>query len=237
VTTGESVITPGVRVAVLMAPFAAALAGCGARSDLLETETLAIGLDAAVHDEAGSPIDSSSRVDVACSVQRARVFVTSALFTPNFGGVSGADAHCLASASAQGLGGRWRAWLSDTTVPASAHVYPAAGGYVLLDGTVVAESFGALLSGTLAHAIDLTELNAPITDGNTEVWTGIDVTGAATSAGFCADDRGDDWSSSDVNAPTPLVGHENASDVTWSAAYLQFCNRTNVRLYCFEVCD
>jgi hypothetical protein len=158
------------------------------------------------------------------------------MYDGNLGGVRGADGYCRDAASAQGLGGHWRAWLSDSTRSASRRVYDAPGGFVLLDGTMVASSLGALLSGFLGHAIDLTELNAPVTDGNTEVWTGTDV-GGGMGGGFCTDPSGNDWSSSDMNAPTPLVGHLDAVDATWTAVYLQFCNRTNVRLYCFEVCN
>ena len=172
----------------------------------------------------------------ACSLGHARVFLTSTLYGAAFGGVSGADADCAARAAAQNLGGKWRAWMSDSTTSAANHVYASSGAYVLLDGTVVADDFTALTSGSLAHAIDQTELGAPISDGQTEVWTGIDVTGSMTSAGFCTDGNGNDWASNDPSAATPLVGHSNATDATWSAAYLQVCDRTNVRLYCFESC-
>ena len=128
--------------------------------------------------------------------------------------------------------------LSDSNPAAPNHIYASAGGYVLLDGTVVASSYNALLSGSLEHAIDLTELGAPISDSFTEVWTGTDVTGALEGSGngYCGDGYGDDWSSNDSSAPTPIVGHSDATDATWTAAYLQFCDRTDVRLYCFEVC-
>lgn len=218
--------------------------GCGARSD-----PLAFGTDGVAGEDAGgdarvlppsdaaAPPDAGGPPAVGCNVVRARVFVTAAMSGPSFGGVSGADAACTAHAHAQGLGGKWRAWLGDSRTPASVHVYRAPGGYALLDGTVVATSASALVSGSLAHAIDLTESRKHVTDGNTEVWTGSDATGSGGGVGFCADGAGHDWSSADVGAPTPFVGHEDATDATWTAAYLQFCNRTNVRLYCFEGCD
>ena len=159
------------------------------------------------------------------------------MYDGDLGGVTGADAHCMARASAEGLGGQWRAWLRDTSTPAPAHIYAAPGGYILLDGTVVASTFDALVSGSLMHAIDLTEMGTPITDGNTEVWTGIDLLGDTRNDGYCSDSSGNDWSSNDRSARFPFVGHLNRTDPTWTAAYLQFCNRTNVRLYCFEVCD
>jgi len=168
-----------------------ALIGCGGRSGLFAIEPEGVAFDG------GPPPVDASFIDAppspGCTVSRARVFVTSSLYDANFGGTRGADADCTASANAQRLGGRWRAWLSDSMTPAPARIYAAPGGYVLLDGTVVAASLGALLSGSLAHAIDRTEQNAPVSDGNTEVWTGIDVTGSMQNAGYCENAAGADW--------------------------------------------
>ena len=194
------------------------------------------------NDAAPPPSDAGSTVDAAdtapptvCSLGLARVFVTSAMYSGNLGGLSGADRACQTSADAQSLGGNWHAWLSTSSAFATSHIYGAKKGWVLLDGSLVAASPQALVSGGLAHAIDVSELGTQVTDGQTEVWTGIDVTGAMGS-GFCTDNSGADWSSSSTSASTPLVGHLDATDSTWTAAYLQVCNRTNVRLYCFEQC-
>jgi hypothetical protein len=172
----------------------------------------------------------------ACSKGLARVFVTSSMSSADFGGVSGADAVCQERATAQAIGGTWKAWLSDSSASALAHITLAPKGYVLVDGTVVASSYAALLTGALSHAIDETEMGTVPNDGLTEVWTGIDVTGSLGNGGFCDDGNGHDWTSSDAGSATPLVGHLDANDSTWSAAYLQLCNRTDVRLYCFESC-
>jgi hypothetical protein len=198
-------------------------------------------------DDSGAPtqVDAGVSPPVGCGTGVSRVFVTSTLYSGDLGGVAGADADCLASASAQGLGGAWRAWLSDSHTAATAHIYSSPGGYVLLDGTLVASSFDALVSGSLAHAIDLTELNASPPDGYTEVWTGIDVTGGLSNGGYCGSGygygygygSGTDWSLDSSSAPTPLVGHLDAADSTWTAAYEQFCDHTTVRLYCFESCN
>jgi hypothetical protein len=195
------------------------------------------GINPGPADSGGPAPDVAAPPPTACGLGLARVFVTSSMYDGDFGGVAGADADCAASATAQDIGGEWRAWMSDSSTPAVAHIYASTGGYVLLDGTVVASSFAALLSGSLAHAIDLTELNAPPPDGYTEVWTGIDVTGEMANGGYCSYYSGGDWSSDSSEASTPLVGHLDASDSTWTAAYLQLCNRTDVRLYCFEACD
>jgi hypothetical protein len=195
------------------------------------------GVDAAAQD-GGAKIDATPPPPpTACSLGHARVFVTSAMYDGRLGGMSGADATCSSRASAGALGGNWRAWLSDSSTAATNHIYASTGGYVLVDGTTtVATSFNALTSGSLSHAIDMSETGALIADGNTEVWTGIDVTSSLANGGFCTDPANHDWSSNTTSAPTPLVGHLDATDSTWSAAYLQVCNRTNVRLYCFETC-
>ena len=231
---------PALRALPVTAVCAAALTtfGCGSRTALFGE----LGGSVSVGDAGGNPIDAGSPLDSAvhgstCSIFRSRVFLSSTMHDGDFGGVRGADAECAARASAQRLGSAWRAWLSDTSTPAFAHIYAAPGGYVLLDGTVVASTFDALVSGSLAHAIDLTEQGVPITDGNTEVWTGIDLQGPSPNNGYCSDGAGNDWSTNDRNATFPFVGHSNKADATWTAVYLQFCNRTNVRLYCFEACD
>jgi hypothetical protein len=185
-------------------------------------------------DAATAPDARDAAPPTACSTG-ARVFVTQTMYPPAFGGTSGADQRCQSSADAHVLGGTWKAWLSDTNSSAPQRIQAAPAGYVLLDGTLVAANGPGLLSGSLLHAIDRSEANARITDGNTEVWTGFDVLGNFINPGFCSSASGD-WTSTSSGAPTPLVGHLDATDATWSAAYLQVCDRSNVRLYCFEIC-
>jgi hypothetical protein len=241
---GTAVFRRENRIALAMALVLLLPVGCGSRSGLFaEDETLG-PIDAGVSVDTGiSAVDGGDESPPpppppppACKISRLRVFVTSTLHDANFGGLSGADAVCAARAKAQRLGGLWRAWLSDTSHTAQSRLDQPMGGFALLDGTTVANNAVALFSGTLVHAIDLTELGTPISDGNTEVWTGTGLTGEG-NAGYCADSSGRDWSSDGHTAPTPLVGHENAADPSWTAVYLQFCDRTNVRLYCFEVCN
>ena len=129
---------------------------CGSRTALFGE----LGGSVTVGDAGGNPTDAASPLDSAvrgstCSIFRSRVFLTSTMHDGNFGGVRGADAECAAEARAQRLGSAWRAWLSDSSAPAFEHIYAAPGGYALLDGTVVAPTFNALVSGSLAHAIDL----------------------------------------------------------------------------------
>src|SRR5258706_2338843 len=145
---------------------------CGSRTgfDLEEAGGISSENDAATPFDSGSPDskvrdsdvrDSSVTVDTSldCSITQGRVFLTSTMYDGDLGGVRGADAQCMARANAAGLGGAWRAWLSDSITPASAHIADAPGGYFLLDGTFVAAGLAALESGDLSHAIDLTEMS------------------------------------------------------------------------------
>jgi hypothetical protein len=198
------------------------------------------GIDASVPDtgsadtgvvDTGPPDTGAPSV---CSTGRARVFVTSAFHTPDFGGIGGGDAVCQKTADGAKLGNKWRVWLADPNTAAVAHIYAAPKGYVLLDGTVVATSIGQLTAPPLSHSINRNELGNVVNDGQTEVWTGYDPA-ANTYAGIC-NNGGGPWTSATSAADTPFVGHLDGVDDSWSAAYLQFCDRSNVRLYCFEVC-
>ncbi len=105
-------------------------------------------------EDAGSE-SSSDPVDAGAKY----VFVSSALFTGNLGGLEGADAKCQALAASAGLAGAFRAWLSDSTGSPATRFTRSAGPYLLLNGTIVANDWAQLTSGTLAHVIDRTELN------------------------------------------------------------------------------
>jgi hypothetical protein len=102
----------------------------------------------------------ASSGDVAAPKPQRVVFVSSALYTGDLGGLAGADAKCQALASAAGLGGTFMAWLTledPGNTPARARLSHATVPYVLVDGTVVASDWAGLTSGTLLHAIDQTE--------------------------------------------------------------------------------
>ena len=86
-----------------------------------------------------------------------QVFVTSITYPANLGGLAGADAKCQSRAVAAGLGGTWRAWLSDQTVSAASRLTHNAGPYKLVDGTPIANSWTDLTDGVLANPINKTE--------------------------------------------------------------------------------
>jgi hypothetical protein len=50
------------------------------------------------------------------------VFVTRSVYSPNMGGIAGADLRCQSSASAAGLAGTFRAWISDSNTDAKSRI-------------------------------------------------------------------------------------------------------------------
>ena len=158
-----------------------------------------------------------------------RVFVSSQPSSSgaNLGGLTGADALCQSVANTNQLGGTWKAWLSDPTTSAAARLTHAAVPYVLLDGSTVAADWTALTSGTLAHTINVSE-DGTVHTAILEVWT------ATTSGGAYSGRSCSAWTSNAPGATTADVGLSSQTNGDWTNRYQQYCDRTNVHLYCFE---
>lgn len=155
-----------------------------------------------------------------------RVFVTSDTSTANLGGVDGGHARCQAAAEVQGLGGTWKAWLSGEGLSPTTEFVHSEAPYELLDGTTVAESWTALVEGSLLHGITMTETGATIPSA--EVWTGVSSSGGSTGDDCSA------WTSESAIPPYGTVGLNDSTDERWTDAELQSCDQAGVRLYCFE---
>ncbi len=61
-----------------------------------------------------------------------------------------------------------------------------------------------------------------------EVWTGT------TPSGFAGGNSCLDWQNGSPQIGYGVVGLTDVTDGRWSDAYDQFCDRTDVHLYCFE---
>src|SRR3990167_4820916 len=70
-----------------------------------------------------------------------RVFITNESYNGNLGGLIGADEICTRSAHLAGLGGKWKAWLSDSQVSASERLHHSKIPYRLLNGKLVARNW------------------------------------------------------------------------------------------------
>jgi hypothetical protein len=135
-----------------------------------------------------------------CGQDSKRVFVTSVLYNGNLGGLDGADMKCQTLAMAAGLPGTYRAWLSDFDHSPSTRFSKAGGPYILVDGSIIANNWTALVSGSaLRRAIDLTDTGgAPPATGKTcgnvnrSVWTNTRDDGTLANPSYTCSD----WTSS-----------------------------------------
>jgi hypothetical protein len=185
------------------------------------------GADASDTHESGIPIDGSVCAPNTCK----RVFVSDRPPAPSakLGSVTVADTFCQSTADAVRLGGMWKAWISDSSTSPSVRFARANVPYVLLDGTIVAANWTALTSSTLMHAIDMSELGRRFNDANNqEVWTGTMPSGLS-SGNSCGN-----WTNDTANTPYATIGVTNVTNGAWTNLYDQFCNRTTLRVYCFE---
>jgi hypothetical protein len=115
-----------------------------------------------------------------CKFERRIVFVTAGIYQPgtDFDSVTSADEKCQAAAKAAGLNGTFRAWLgvqSGQTSQSPTKDWGLTGfmGRFILNndqGTVVAEGWNGLTSGSLKHAISIDENKKPASGS---VWTGL----------------------------------------------------------------
>ena len=163
------------------------------------------------------------------------VFLTSAGFSGDLGGLAGADQICNITANAAALPGMYRAWLSDNVAAVEDRFYQSTGEYVLTNDVVVAENWDDLTDGTLAAPIDVDELGntvpanpAGVCGPDEDVWTGTFASGgAAVGQVLCAN-----WT--DSLSTGSMKGVFTESDSNWSFD----CTSTDcagpARLYCFQ---
>jgi hypothetical protein len=182
------------------------------------------------------------------------VFVSSAKFTGNLGGVAGADAKCKQLAEAAGLLGSYKAWLSDKTSSPAATFTRWNGQYVLVDGTEVASNWQGLTEDFHLAPINITETGQDA--GESLVWTN---TGASGGPGPCPcpakseeyegiierrpevrDGSCQNWTSSNGDLYDGVAGNSSAQGHHWTTfilsptgAQIADCDEL-LRLYCFQ---
>jgi hypothetical protein len=158
--------------------------------------------------------------------------MTSQYVFANFGGAMGADMKCQTFADNAQLGGTWMAWISDSMTSPAQRFTQSLAQYVLVDGTPIAANWFDLTSGALPHPINEDEHG--VAYDLQEVWTGTGVDGFAFGAN-CSD-----WSMTMPSTLTGQIGRVDTQNVFmdppsgWTNIFDQFCNRDNVRMYCFE---
>jgi uncharacterized repeat protein (TIGR02543 family) len=153
------------------------------------------------------------------------VFVTSTSHTGALGGLAGADQICQQRASAAGLSGTYRAWLSTTTVNASSRL-GAASGWIRRDGRPVVNTVADLTSGHLFYPPRLDELGNDV--GNATAFTATSSNGTRNTAYTTCSD----WTSA-ASALTAF-GEPNANSSIFTGFGAANCSTTR-RLYCFGI--
>jgi hypothetical protein len=153
-----------------------------------------------------------------------KVFLSSIAYDGNLGGLAGADAKCQALATAAGLTGTFKAWLSSSFVAAKDRV-TGSGPWVRVDGVRIADDRADLLDGTLAVPINVNEQGAYV--GNELVWTDTQPDGTILPAVSCSD-----WGNNGA-AANGFVGRAASAANHWTSYASRTCDNL-LRLYCFE---
>lgn len=167
--------------------------------------------------------DAATDAGTDSGVTEWRIFLTDTAQNANFGGIAGADALCAAQATAAGLDGEFKAWLSTVSSAVSDRVTHASGPYVLVDGTSVANDWDDLVDGSILAPVNL-DANGTLQVG--EVWTGTLATGASYPSEDCA-------AFMSGSTGKALCGASSSTTATWTENITPACS-TLLRLYCIE---
>lgn len=175
---------------------------------------------------------TAAPVTLACVVTNStRVFVSSKVFDGNLGGLAGADAQCQNLATAAGLGGSWRAWLSTGTVAAVDRISQSGLPFTTVDNKVVAVNTSDLVDGTLKNPIAIDENgSALVLASTTQVWTATTASGGYAGQTCTPATEPTDWGGTSSRA---MVGDLARTDAGWTASSIGTCAAT-AHLYCFQ---
>jgi len=161
----------------------------------------------------------------ACTIIGLRVFVSSALYNGNLGGLGGADAKCNSLAVNAGLGGTWMAWLSASLTGPSERFTTKGGqkAYVRLDGKLVANNWADLTTKNLVLNIDINE-NKQMPADTTRVWTNTKPDGTPASL----DKNCALWVSGSGNV-SGIFGRRSMLDSKWTQDNEEGCQTSSLR--------
>jgi hypothetical protein len=120
----------------------------------------------------------------ACGGGTCTVFLYTTLLSGDFGGLANADGICQVAADDAGLGGTYKAWLSDNTASPSTRFTRAAQPYVLPNGGKIAADWADLTDSRLDNPIVIDAFGQTLPQGQEQsVWTGTSPDGTAASSG------------------------------------------------------
>jgi hypothetical protein len=155
------------------------------------------------------------------------MFVTSMTFMPDFGSLEAADNACDSIAASAGLPGRYRAWLSTSTVDARDRLADTRG-WVRVDGAPFADRPADIATGYIFNAPYVDELGRalPVDTGQTAVMTGTFRGGIKDLFGHCQDWKG--------SSGSYQAGTYAATTRIWTEHTSVRCSQPS-RLYCFGI--
>jgi len=180
--------------------------------------------------------DVSNGCETPLSQCHKRVFVSSATYTGNLGGLAAADARCQSLADAATLGGQYKAWLSDEKTSAKDRLTHSEDNYVLPSGTLVAINWDALVSFNV-HPIDQTETGqAPSATPGIPIECGSAPAAMTGTWGTGEVDPGATCNSWTTDAPVTWVGYGSTDQGSslWTAHCAALICNVAMHLYCFE---
>lgn len=155
-----------------------------------------------------------------------RVFVTSATYDGNLGGLAGADAKCDERAAESGWPGTYRACLSDGTYSPGTRFVRNPVPYQFVNGTTIEANWADLTDGTLDAALNRNEWGDVVAPGR--VWTNTNSNGSGASSGHC-----ENWTI-DLSVPYwGATGSAFSTDKYWTEGGLAVCDSSG-SLYCFQ---
>ena len=191
----------------------------------------------------GKEVDGNAACSATCRWQGRIVFLSSATYTGDLGGLSGADLKCQALATSAGLANphTFRAWLSDgfhSPLTRFTELDLVGAPYILLNGRILADTSVELIDLGPRTGISITETGQPVF--NAYVWTNTTAFGEV----FSPTDHCKSWASSN-DLPPARLGYNALmleqgptfetwkNERYWTSAFAQACDLLN-HLYCFE---
>ncbi len=157
------------------------------------------------------------------------VFVTSAKFKGNLGGLAGADAKCQAEADGPASvvpSGTYLAWLSDGTDSPDTRFTKTAHPYLLPDGTKIAEDFFDLTDGSILHSINIDSTGK--STGKQLFWAATNADGTTAQAFLTCAGWVDPYA-----AAKGMGGSTIETGKLWSSYQYDRCKRSH-QLACFQ---
>ena len=157
-----------------------------------------------------------------------RVFITRARYNGNLGGLTGADTKCGDAATAAGVNGTWKAWLSSSAVNAIDRIVDV-GPWVDMQGTTIFASKSAIAASGPATAIWYDERGMFLSSEN--IWTATNSQGTYQWGVIMAPPC-DEWTSSSMQAGAQ-VGQVGRTGGAWTSNSGTTCDQ-NSHLLCLE---